>query len=225
MIALAPVRPFFRWMIPLAAALAFVTRSVSARADPPAGVDVTANVLGVAGCSAHGILFAALLASDKYPERFILPFLYVSGILGTAAGVSGIVLEARYAAAFNAKDVDAIMKVYVPGPGLVVFDVIPPRQYVGQEAYRKDWQDFLATLKGPLRFEISDLAIRADRMLAYSHSIQHVTGTDTKGQPIDLTVRVSDVYRKIKGQWLIEHEHVSVPVDLSTGKPDLASKP
>jgi len=134
-------------------------------------------------------------------------------------------LEARYAAAFNAKDVDAIMKVYVPGPGLVVFDVVPPRQYVGQEAYRKDWQDFLATLKGPLKLEINDLAIRADRTLAYSHSIQHVTGTDTTGQPIDLTVRVSDVYRKIKGQWLIEHEHVSVPVDLATGKPDLASKP
>ena len=40
---------------------------------------------------------------------------------------------------------------------------------------------------------------------------------------IDLTVRVTDVY--IKGHWLIVHEHVSVPVDLDTGKPDLSSKP
>jgi hypothetical protein len=27
------------------------------------------------------------------------------------------------------------------------------------------------------------------------------------------------------GRWLIIHEHVSVPVDLDTGKPDLSSKP
>lgn len=135
-------------------------------------------------------------------------------------------LEARFTAAFNAKNVDAIMKGYVPGKNLFVFDVVPPRQYVGAAAYRKDWENFFALFKGPLKFAISDLAITADGgLLAYSHSIQRVTGTDTKGKPIDLTVRVTDVYRKINGHWLIQHEHISVPVDLDTGKPDLASKP
>jgi len=134
-------------------------------------------------------------------------------------------LEAQFAAAVNAKDVGGVMKVYVPGKSLLVFDVVPPRQYVGAEAYRKDWEGFFAMLKGPLTFEISDLAIAADRRLAYSHSIQHLAGTDANGRAIDLTVRVSDVYRKLKGRWLIEHEHVSVPVDLESGKPDLASKP
>jgi uncharacterized protein (TIGR02246 family) len=134
-------------------------------------------------------------------------------------------LDARFAAAFNAKDADAIMKVYVPNSSLVVFDVVPPRQYVGADAYRKDWQDFFAHVKGPLKFEISDLAVTTDGRLGYSHSIQRVSGTDSKDQPIDLTVRVTDVYRKINGNWLIVHEHVSVPVDLDTGKPDLASRP
>jgi uncharacterized protein (TIGR02246 family) len=134
-------------------------------------------------------------------------------------------LEARFAAAFNAKDVDAIMKVYVPDNSLVVFDVIPPRQYVGAQAYRKDREKFFSMFKGPVNFEISDLAIMAGRTRAYSHSIQRVTGTDVNDRSIDLTVRVTDVYHRIKGQWLIEHEHISVPVDLDTGKPDLASKP
>jgi ketosteroid isomerase-like protein len=134
-------------------------------------------------------------------------------------------LEGQFAAAFNAKDVDAIMKVYVPDESLVVFDVVPPRQYVGAKAYRKDWQDFFASVKGPLKFEISDLSVTAAGPLGYGHSIQRISGTDAKGQPIDLTVRVTDVYRKIKGNWLIVHEHVSVPVDLDTGKPDLSSKP
>ena len=45
-------------------------------------------------------------------------------------------LEEQYVAAVNAKDVNAIMKVYVPDESLFVFDVIPPRQYVGAKAYR-----------------------------------------------------------------------------------------
>jgi uncharacterized protein (TIGR02246 family) len=134
-------------------------------------------------------------------------------------------LETRFAAAFNAKDIDAIMKVYVPDNSLLVFDVVPRRQFAGAKAYRKDWEEFLAQFKGSPKIEIADLRVVADGTLAYSHSIQHVGGTDTKGQPTDITVRVTDVYRKIKGNWLIVHEHVSVPVDLETGKPDLASRP
>jgi ketosteroid isomerase-like protein len=50
-----------------------------------------------------------------------------------------------------------------------------------------------------------------------------LTGKD--GSKTHLVARVSDVYRKLKGQWLIVQEHVSVPVDLATQKPDLLSKP
>ena len=131
----------------------------------------------------------------------------------------------QFAAAVTAKDLDAIMKVYVPDETLFVFDVTPPRQYVGAKAYRKDWEDLLALFKGALKFETTDLQITAADPLTYSHAIQHVSGTDTKGEPIDLTVRVTDVYRKINGSWLIVHEHVSVPVDLDTNEPDLESKP
>jgi ketosteroid isomerase-like protein len=126
----------------------------------------------------------------------------------------------------NAKDVNGIMAVYLPDETLLVFDVVPPRQYVGAKAYRKDWENFLSTLKGPEQLQISDLAVETDGKSGWGHSIQHIGGTDTKGQPIDLTVRVTDVYRKVKGNWLIVlHEHVSIPVDLDTGKPDPLSKP
>jgi uncharacterized protein (TIGR02246 family) len=134
-------------------------------------------------------------------------------------------LEDRFVAAFKAKNADAVMKVYAPGQTLVVFDVVPPRQYVGEAAYRKDWQTFFDTFDGPISVELTDLDVAADRNLAYSHSIQHVAGTDKQGKKLDLTVRVTDVYKKAHGRWQIIHEHVSVPVDLETGKPDLASKP
>jgi uncharacterized protein (TIGR02246 family) len=134
-------------------------------------------------------------------------------------------LEERFVAAFKAKDVDAIMKVYAPDQTLVVFDVVPPRQYVGAAAYRKDWQTFFDSFEGPITVELTDLDVAADRNLAYSRSIQRVAGTDKHGKKLDLTVRVTDVYKKAGGRWLIIHEHVSVPVDLDAGKPDLSSKP
>ena len=134
-------------------------------------------------------------------------------------------LEDRFVAAFKAKDVEAIMKVYAPDQTLFVFDVVPPRQYVGAAAYRKDWQNVFGSFDGPITVELTDLDIAADRNLAYSHSIQRVAGTDKQGKKLDLTVRVTDVYKKTRGQWLIIHEHVSLPVDLDTGKPDLSSKP
>src|SRR5690348_11012100 len=102
-------------------------------------------------------------------------------------------LEDRFAAAVKAKDVDAIMKVYVPDQTLFVFDVVPPRQYVGAAAYRKDWQQFFALFNGPVTFEMTDLDIAADHNMAYSHSIQRVAGTDKQGKPIDLNARVTDV--------------------------------
>ena len=60
-------------------------------------------------------------------------------------------LEDRFAAAFRAKDVNTIMVGYVPGAELVAFDVTPPRQHVGFDDYKKDWQDFLRDLPRPCR--------------------------------------------------------------------------
>ena len=132
-------------------------------------------------------------------------------------------VEGRFAAAVSAKDVDAIMKFY--SSDVFVFDVVPPRQYVGAAAYRADWTGFFAGFAGPVKFEISDLVASADGSIGYSHSIQHISGTDPKGAAVDLTVRVTDVFRKQGDAWLIVQEHVSVPVDLGTGKADLTSKP
>jgi uncharacterized protein (TIGR02246 family) len=132
-------------------------------------------------------------------------------------------LEKRFAAAVNAKDPAKIMAVYARS-GLFVFDATPPRQYVGWEAYKKDWEGFFKKgFPGAIKFTVSDLAITTDGNMAYSHSIQTI---DAPGNAVPkLVVRVTDVYRKTGDRWLIVHEHVSVPVDVSTGKGDLLSMP
>jgi hypothetical protein len=50
-------------------------------------------------------------------------------------------VEDRFMTAFRAKDVNAIMELCVPNESLVVFDVTPPLQRTGAEAYRKDWEE------------------------------------------------------------------------------------
>jgi len=135
-------------------------------------------------------------------------------------------LEARFAAGYRARDLTAIMSVYAPGAELFVFDASPPRQYVGFDAYKKDWQGFFEAYPGPIdSFEVQDLAVESSGTVAFSHSVQHVIATAKDGSKLNLTTRVTDGYRKIHGQWLITVEHVSIPVDLDTGKGDFASKP
>ncbi len=133
-------------------------------------------------------------------------------------------LYGPWAAAFDARDADAIMKFYAPGETLLVFDVVPPLQYVGADAYRKDWQDFFGGYK-TVKVEVEQLGVVSNGKLAFTHSIQRVTGTDLHGKPVDVTLRVTDGLKKIKGKWLIVHEHVSAPINLETGKAELALKP
>jgi ketosteroid isomerase-like protein len=128
-------------------------------------------------------------------------------------------------AAVNAKDLNGIMAYYSPDESLFVFDALPPRQYVGAAAYRKNWEGFLAAYPGALHAEVTDWKTEAEGSLAYGHGIFRTTGPDKDGTPLDLTLRVTDVYRKVNGKWLVVHEHVSWPVDLTTGKADLMSKP
>jgi uncharacterized protein (TIGR02246 family) len=57
----------------------------------------------------------------------------------------------RWAKAFQAHDLDGIMSIYAAD--VVAYDFVPPLQYVGKDAYRKDYEDFLAQFDGPIDVE------------------------------------------------------------------------
>ena len=132
-------------------------------------------------------------------------------------------LETEFAAAMRNKDLDAVMAVYAPGDELFVFDVVgPPSAHCGFEAYRKAWEHFFASLSGPLGFTVNDIHVETSGDIAYGRSLQHVSAVRAKdGRPFDYTVRVTDVYRKIAGKWLIVQEHASFPTDRRTFTPIL----
>jgi uncharacterized protein (TIGR02246 family) len=128
-----------------------------------------------------------------------------------------------YVNAVRAKDIDGVMSVYAPD--LVAFDVVPPLQYVGAEAFRKVWQRFFETFQAPIPYEVRDLSITAGDDVAFSHSLNRNSGTMKNGQKTDRWLRWTACYRKTSGKWRIAHLQVSVPVDLRTGEAMLGLKP
>jgi uncharacterized protein (TIGR02246 family) len=132
-------------------------------------------------------------------------------------------VQDRVAAAINARDPAAIVANY--SPDVFVFDLPPPRQYVGEKAWKEDWQGVFAAPAGAGKLDVQDLAISVSGDVAYSHAIDHYVSDGPGGTKVELNLRATDVYRKIGGKWLIVQEHLSVPIDMTTGKPDMLSKP
>jgi ketosteroid isomerase-like protein len=162
-----------------------------------------------------GKLFAAVIASSA-----------VTGSSTATSASSDLkkirLLEDRYAAALVARDLDAVMRTYSPGEDLFIFEAVPPRRFVGAKAYRQHVQEFLVNFQAPFTYEVRELAVTIAGDVAYGHNIQHLIGVD-RGKRIDMTLRVTDAYRKSKGDWCIVQEHASFPVDPQTGKADFSS--
>jgi uncharacterized protein (TIGR02246 family) len=90
---------------------------------------------------------------------------------------------------------------------IVMFDVPLPVQSVGPEAYRRTWELFYAyQRKGVFRFD--ELHVTAGADVAYAFGLVTCGGSDPASH---FRVRLTVGLRKVDGQWLIAHEHHSVP--------------
>ena len=117
--------------------------------------------------------------------------------------------------AIRAKDLDGVLSVYAPD--IVSFDLVPPMQHVGIPAYRRPWKETFASFEGRIGYEVSDLHITATDEVAFSHSLNRMSGTTKNGQTISMWVRWTACLRKLDGRWLVTHEQVSVPIDMESG--------
>ena len=125
--------------------------------------------------------------------------------------------------AIRAKDINGVMSVFAPE--VVSFDLGPPLQHGGGDAFIKRWQELFDSYQNSIDYEVRDLNITAGDDLAFSHSLNHISGTMKTGRKSDLWLRWTACYRKINGKWLIVHEQVSVPADLKIGKAVMDLKP
>jgi uncharacterized protein (TIGR02246 family) len=119
-------------------------------------------------------------------------------------------------AAIQAMDLERVTSLYAPD--VVSFDVQPPLQVVGREAKSRNWVEVFTVLERPLDYGIRDLTIVVDGDLAFAHSLNRLIGTLKNGKRSGFWVRATACFRKIDGRWLIAHDHVSVPLDMVSGR-------
>lgn len=125
--------------------------------------------------------------------------------------------------ALRTKDIDGAVSGYASD--VISFDLLPPMSYNGADAIRKRLEEWLSSFRGPIGYEISNVSITAGDDVAFSHSLNGVKGTKTDGAEIEMGWRKTVCYRKIDGNWMITHEHGSVPFDIESGKALLTLKP
>ena len=96
---------------------------------------------------------------------------------------------------------------------IVMFDVPPPLQSRGMDAYQKTWDLFFRYHKPSQAFDIEELAITAGADVAFAVAILRCGSSTFKGPPEQggFLFRLTIGLRNIEGNWVITHEHHSVP--------------
>jgi uncharacterized protein (TIGR02246 family) len=114
-----------------------------------------------------------------------------------------------WTAAVRRKDFDGILQNH--SSDIVMFDVPPPFQSRGLEAYRKTWDVFFSWSSDPIPFDITDMSITAGRDVAFVVATMRCAEPGPNREQKSLDFRLTIGLRKINGRWIITHEHHSIP--------------
>ena len=121
------------------------------------------------------------------------------------------------------KDASALTANYAPD--VLAFDLINPLQYTGADAVGQRADEWFSSWHGAFDYELHDLTVAMGDETAFCHSLNHVNGTKTDGQKVDMWWRATLCFRKLDGKWMVTHLHSSVPFDMETGKASLSIIP
>ncbi|HKD48796.1 MAG TPA: nuclear transport factor 2 family protein, partial [Rhizomicrobium sp.] len=110
-------------------------------------------------------------------------------------------LIARSVEAIRAMNLEALKAIYAPD--IVSFDVGPDLQNVGAASKLQNWVMAFTVFQPPIGYEVRDLTVIAGDDMAFTHSINRLSGTfkNGNGTMTGPWVRNTNVYRKIDGAW------------------------
>jgi len=118
-------------------------------------------------------------------------------------------LVEKWASAVRARDLQGILANH--SPDILMFDVPPPLASKGLEAYAKTWDLFFSWSDDPVIFDIKSMDITAGSDVAFVAALMRCAGTEKSGERIELEFRLTIGLRKIGQQWMVLHEHHSIP--------------
>jgi ketosteroid isomerase-like protein len=114
-----------------------------------------------------------------------------------------------WARAVRTKDLNGILANH--SREILMFDVPLPLESKGIDAYRKTWDLFFSWSDDPIVFDFNKMDITAGNDVAFVTALMRCAGTETNGKRIKLDFRLTIGLRKIGGQWIVTHEHHSIP--------------
>jgi uncharacterized protein (TIGR02246 family) len=116
----------------------------------------------------------------------------------------------RWAKAVHAADMDGVLVDHTDD--IVMFDVPPPKEVRGKQAYRETWPPFFKWQQQDAAFEIVSLDVTAGHDVAFAHALLRCgTAQELKENP-DVRLRLTIGLRKQGGRWMVAHEHHSFPL-------------
>jgi ketosteroid isomerase-like protein len=122
----------------------------------------------------------------------------------------------KIAEGIRARDLEGLQRLYTPD--VVSFDVEPPLQHAGVAAKMKNWANVFAIFQDAT-YEVRDLTVTVGDDVAFGHGFGRLGGTLKNGAATSgMWVRATFCFQRVDGNWLIAHDQVSVPLDISSGK-------
>jgi uncharacterized protein (TIGR02246 family) len=110
-----------------------------------------------------------------------------------------------WAKAARARDMEGVLAHH--SKDLVMFDVPVSLQSKGIEAYEETWELFFVSNPGGKgSFDLRELKITAGDTVAFCHALL-IAGGQKEPQG-----RLTIGLKKIRGKWMIVHEHHSYPI-------------
>jgi len=112
-------------------------------------------------------------------------------------------------------DIDRVMKLYAEGDKYLMYDFMVPQEWTGH-GLRQHFIDVISQY--PATIDVSDIRVHACDTVAFATSIQRAHGTGPNGKSYNIRFRVTDGLVKQNGKWLWVHQHVSLPINWTTGQ-------
>jgi len=115
----------------------------------------------------------------------------------------------RWAKAVRDKNIDGILANH--SADILMFDVPPPIQSQGIDAYKKTWELFFDWSRNDPVFDIQEINISAGNQVAFVTALMRCAGKTANDSQLDFRLTVG--LRKIDDQWTVMHEHHSIPAE------------
>jgi uncharacterized protein (TIGR02246 family) len=118
-------------------------------------------------------------------------------------------LVERWVKAVQAGDLRGVLADH--SDDIQMFDVPPPNEVRGIEAYGKTWPPFFEWLKRGAVFELESLAVTAGADVAFATALLRCGTEEEFRKDPDNRLRLTVGVRNEGGRWVVSHEHHSFP--------------